>query len=58
LLIHDWLHRGFSHRALAAKYGLSLPVVKRLVTTYRRETRLAELRGTTGSGPASPRRGS
>jgi len=46
LLVHDWLHNGYSHRALAAKYGLSRPVVKKLLTTYRRQTRLAELADT------------
>ncbi len=58
LLLHDWLHNGYSQRALAAKYGLSLPAVKKLATSYLRQKRLAELRGTTGRGPASPRRGS
>ena len=53
LLIHDWLHNGYSQRALAAKYGLSLPVVKKLLTTYRRQTRLAERLTDTKSAPAS-----
>jgi hypothetical protein len=46
LLVHDWLHNGYSQRALAAKYGLSLPAVKKILTTFRRQTRFAKLADT------------
>jgi len=58
LLVHDWLHNGYSQRALAAKYGLSLPAVKKLLTTYRRQTRLAERLAETNRALASARKGS
>jgi len=57
LLVHDWLHNGYSQRALAAKYGLSLPAVKKILTTFRRQTRFAQLADTkralasAGNGP-------
>ena len=57
LLVHDRLHNGYSQRALAAKYGLSLPAVKKLLTTYRRQTRLAERLADTKLALASTRSG-
>ena len=41
-LLNDYLKHGYTHRDLAAKYGLSFPVVKRIVTTFRRQQRAAE----------------
>jgi hypothetical protein len=55
LLVHDWLHKGYSQRALAAKYGLSLPVVKRLVTTFWRQTLRAKKLADTKSALTSTR---
>jgi hypothetical protein len=57
LLLNDWLNHGYTHRALAAKYGLSIPVVKKLVTTYRRRLladRLATMRGALASTRTGP----
>jgi Mor family transcriptional regulator len=34
MVVDDWLNRGYSQRDLAAKYELSLPYVKRLITQY------------------------
>ncbi len=34
MVVHDWLNRGYTQRDLAAKYELSLPYVKRLITQY------------------------
>jgi hypothetical protein len=31
-LLNDYLKHGYTHRDLAAKYGLSMPVVKRIVS--------------------------
>jgi hypothetical protein len=41
-LLNDYLKHGYTHRDLAAKYGLSLPVVKRMVTAFRRQQLQAE----------------
>ena len=32
MVVYDWLHGGYTQRDLAAKYELSLPYVKRLIT--------------------------
>jgi Mor family transcriptional regulator len=34
MVVDDWLNRGYSQRDLAAKYELSLPYVKRLITRH------------------------
>ena len=45
MVVDDWLNRGYGQRDLAAKYELSLPYVKRLITQYlnrrRRQGRAA-----------------
>jgi hypothetical protein len=41
-LLNDYLKHGYTHRDLAAKYGLSMPVVKRIVTTFRCQQLAAE----------------
>ena len=42
MVVDDWLNRGYTQRDLAAKYELSLPYVKRLITQYlNRRRRLA-----------------
>src|SRR5262249_36897871 len=41
-LVGDSLTHGYSQPALAAKYQLSLPAVKRMVTTFLRQKRAAE----------------
>ena len=34
MVVDDWLNRGYTQRDLAAKYELSVPYVKRLVTQH------------------------
>ena len=37
LIVRDWLNRGYTQRDLAAKYELSLPYVKRLITRHLKQ---------------------
>ena len=42
LLFDDWLNRGYSPGALAAKYRLSIPAVRKIVTSLGRQLQAAE----------------
>jgi hypothetical protein len=53
LLINDYLNHGYALHDLAAKYQLSLPVVKRIVTTYLERKRKADRAAAASSAMAS-----
>jgi Mor family transcriptional regulator len=42
LLFDDWLNRGYSPATLAAKYRLSIPAVKKIVTSFQRQVQAAK----------------
>ncbi|HLK09793.1 MAG TPA: Mor transcription activator family protein [Candidatus Binatia bacterium] len=56
LVVRDWRAGGYSQPALAAKYGISLPHVKRILTQHRRQHPAAKPGSTRGSQPAGPPR--
>jgi hypothetical protein len=39
MVVHDWLHCGYSQPDIAAKYELSLPYVRRLITRHLNQQR-------------------